>query len=135
MEVVLTQTLKATRFSTVDRAAYREIQVQQPGEAEEENHHSGGPPENQHGQRPHQAGIALSGLLLPLSEDGSACQADRGGQHQELERRQQALVNIAPRLEKGRVKDGVKGKNAEQQGGEFSEFEKHGQHSSVRSLG
>ena len=48
---------------------------------------------------------------------------------QEIERRQQTLLQITPRLQKGGMKHGVERQNAQQQGSEFSEFQKHSRHS------
>ena len=89
----------------------------------------GAPPENHHGQGPDDAGVALAGPLIAKVEDVPAGQADGGGHEQEIERRQQTLLQIAPGLQKGGMKHSVEGQNAPQQGSEFSEFQKHGRHS------
>ncbi len=71
----------------------------------------------------------LPALWSPTMEDVPAGQANGGGHQQEIERRQQTLLQIAPRLQKGGMKHGVESQNAPQQRSEFSEFQNHRRHS------
>ncbi len=72
-------------------------------------------------------GVTPARLLLPGAKDVSASQADRGGEQQHTQRRQQALFEIAGTPHEGSMKDGVERENAEQQRNEFSKLQKHGQ--------
>jgi hypothetical protein len=72
---------------------------------------------------------ALPCSSLPGAKDVSASQANRGRQQQHAQSGQQLLFEMAAGLKKGSMKNGIKGKDAQQQGSEFSQFQKHVQFS------
>src|ERR1700679_3411623 len=105
------------------------VALDQPGEKKKQGHDSASPPENHHGQGTSHAAVVphclLRGPSLRGAKDVSAAQGNGGGQQEHAQGGQQLFFEMPPGLQKGSMKNRIEQKNANQQRGEFSEFQKH----------